>query len=98
MTRYGLATGYFPQVAARLAATFFRLCELVHKCPRKSRASCSSPDGVSRFQYPGLARSLTVYCVDGLVLFLPNFWAVEMRAQPANISQAGDLRSRRFAS
>src|ERR1700730_18854693 len=29
---------------------------------------CSSPDGVSRFQYPGLARPLAVYCVDGLVL------------------------------
>jgi len=29
---------------------------------------------VSRFQYPGLARSLTVYCVDGLVLFVPVRW------------------------
>ena len=44
-------------------------CELFHICPWKYPAWCTSPDGVSRFQYPGLARSLTVYYVDGLVFF-----------------------------
>ncbi len=28
---------------------------------------CSSPGGASRFQCPGLARSLALYCADGLV-------------------------------
>jgi hypothetical protein len=32
---------------------------------------CSSPDGVSQFQCPGLARSLAVYCADGLVFSVP---------------------------
>jgi hypothetical protein len=29
----------------------------------------NAPEGASRFQFPGLARSLTVYCVGGLVSF-----------------------------
>ncbi len=49
------------------SAIFFDACELLHIYPYESAACCSSPDGVSRFQYPGLARSLTVYYVDGLV-------------------------------
>jgi hypothetical protein len=43
-------------------------CELDHICPRRDRPLCGSPDGVSQFQCPGLARSLAVYCADGLVL------------------------------
>src|SRR3954453_13191919 len=61
-------------------------CELVHTSPSESRASCSSTDGLSRFQYPGLARSLTVYCVDGLV-FLPGFWTVAPRTPTGRTSR-----------
>ena len=46
-------------------------CELDHICPRRDRPLCSSPDGVSQFQCPGLARSLAVYCADGLVFSVP---------------------------
>ena len=44
-------------------------CELDHIPPRRSGVVLGIPDGASRFQCPGLARSLTAYCVDGLVLF-----------------------------
>src|ERR1700730_17878463 len=46
-------------------------CELDHICPRRDRPLCSSPDGVSQFQCPGLARALAVYCADGLVFSVP---------------------------
>jgi hypothetical protein len=45
---------------------------------------------VSRFQFPGLARSLTVYCVDGLVLLFPSRKIFIRR-----FSQAGELPSLR---
>jgi hypothetical protein len=46
---------------------FSTACELDHIRRCDSEPWWTSPDGVSRFQYPGLARSLTVYCVNGLV-------------------------------
>jgi hypothetical protein len=70
----------------------FRICELAHICPGESGRCCSTPEGGSQFQFPGLARSLTAYCVNGLVLYstrLINF--IEGSAQ------RGDLRSPEFA-
>ena len=52
------------------ADIIFATCELDHIRPCDSARCSPSPDGVSRFQCPGLARSLTVYYVGGLV-FLP---------------------------
>jgi hypothetical protein len=40
-----------------------------HICPCDPGALCNSPDGVSQFQYPGLARPLALYCADGLVFY-----------------------------
>lgn len=45
-----------------------------HTCPYDSARCSPLPDGVSRFQYPGLARSLTVYCVNGLVFLCRGIW------------------------
>jgi hypothetical protein len=59
-----------PSNATVVVCYFFSaLCELVHIRPTESKASWGLPDGVSRFQYPGLARSLAVYCVNGLVFY-----------------------------
>jgi len=78
-------------------AISFPLCELAHICPHDSERCCGTPEGGSQFQFPGLARSLTAYCVNGLVLYsarLSNFID--------GSSQAGDLPSpsfvREFAS
>jgi hypothetical protein len=75
--RFEPATGRLFLCPDRPEATFSALCELVHIRLAESGASCNSPDGASRFQYPGLARSLTVYYVSGLVffrrLFVPPF-------------------------
>src|SRR5713226_8809490 len=67
--RIMLQAGFFVALC-RLPNIFVPVCELLHIRPCDSVASCGSPDGASRFQCPGLARSLTVYYVSGLV-FLP---------------------------
>jgi hypothetical protein len=61
-----LLAGFFV-APDRLPNIFVPVCELLHIRPYDSRASYGLPDGASRFQYPGLARSLTVYYVSGLV-------------------------------
>jgi hypothetical protein len=52
-----------------LAAIFSAECEIDHICPRNTEALWGLPGGASRFQCPGLARPLALYCADGLVLF-----------------------------
>jgi hypothetical protein len=48
----------------------------------------NAPEGASRFQFPGLARSLTVYCVGGLV----SFYSPPEQIFIACSSQPSDLR------
>lgn len=47
-------------------------CEMDHTWGMIPGAFCSSPDGASQFQCPGLARPLALYYANGLV-FLPGF-------------------------
>jgi hypothetical protein len=47
-------------------------CEMDHIWAMIPGAFCSSPDGASQFQCPGLARPLALYYANGLV-FLPGF-------------------------
>jgi hypothetical protein len=71
---------------------------MVHTCAHEAEPMYSSPDGASQFQYPGLARSLALYCADGLVFFLrPDSSKIPYAsADEAGSSQAGDLLSAAF--
>jgi hypothetical protein len=56
--------------------------------PDESEAFYTGPEGASRFQFPGLARSLTAYCVDGLVFYSPTI-AIIVRASLKLVTCAG---------
>jgi hypothetical protein len=75
-----LLAGFFV-APDRLPNIFVPVCELLHIRPYDSRASYGLPDGASRFQYPGLARSLTVYYVSGLV-FLAGSNVIQRTERP----------------
>jgi len=47
------------------------------------------PDGASRFQYPGLARSLTAYCVDDLVFLGDQIFKIAARGPLARALKSG---------
>src|SRR6266480_3826294 len=70
-------------------ATFFAECELDHICPRESGALSLSPGGASRFQCPGLARPLALYCAGRPC----SFWGVVM---PDGLSRGSSPRPRRL--